>query len=217
MAEINLLDTHPDFSRDVESRFKLITPEHKKIAREYGKEFFDGDRLFGYGGYKYDGRWVKIVERFRDHYGLTGESSVLDVGCAKGFMLHDFMKVIPGIKVAGIDISQYATQNAMEGVKPYVKIGDARDLPFPDKSFDLVISLTTVHNLHLEDCKMALREIQRVSRKHAFITVDSWRNEIERDRLFKWVLTGYVMMSTDDWKKLFEEVGYTGDYYWFIA
>ncbi len=217
MAEINLLDTFPNLNRDVEERFRQITEEHKRIAREFGKEFFDGDRLVGYGGYKYDGRWVKIVERFRDHYGLTGESSVLDVGCAKGFMLYDFMKIIPGIKVAGVDTSQYAIENAMEDIKPYVAIGDARNLPFPDKSFDLVVSITTVHNLHLEECKQALREIQRVSRKHAFITVDSWRNEVEHDRLLKWVLTGYMFMSTDDWKRLFEEVGYTGDYYWFIA
>ena len=217
MAEINLLDTYPNLDRDVESRFKLITPEHKRIAREFGKEFFDGDRLVGYGGYKYDGRWVKIAERFRDHYGLTRESSVLDVGCAKGFMLHDFMKVIPGIMVAGVDISEYAINNAMEDIEPYVMIGDARKLPFPDKSFDLVISITTVHNLHLEDCKQAVREIQRVSRKNAFVTIDSWRNSIEENRLRKWVLTGYTMMSTDDWKKLFKEVGYTGDYYWFIA
>ncbi len=217
MAEINLLDTYPNLNRDVEARFKLITPEHKRIAREFGKDFFDGDRLVGYGGYKYDGRWVKIVERFKGHYGLTAESSVLDVGCAKGFMLHDFMKVIPGIKVAGVDISEYAIDNAMEDVEPYVMIGNAKKLPFLDNSFDLVISITTVHNLHLKECKMALREIQRVSRKNAFITVDSWRNEIEQDRLAKWVLTGYTMMSTGNWKKLFEEVGYTGDYYWFIA
>ena len=141
----------------------------------------------------------------------------MDVGCAKGFMLHDFMKVIPGIMVAGVDISEYAINNAMEDIEPYVMIGDARKLPFPDKSFDLVISITTVHNLHLEECKQAVREIQRVSRGNAFITVDSWRDSIEEDRLRKWVLTGYTMMGTDDWKKLFKEVGYTGDYYWFIA
>ena len=217
MAEINLLDTYPNLNRDVEARFALITEEHKRIAKQFGKDFFDGDRLVGYGGYKYDGRWLKVAEKFRDHCGLTGESSVLDVGCAKGFMLHDFMKVIPGIKVAGVDVSEYAIANAMEDIKPYVIIADAKNLPFPDKSFDLVISITTLHNLPLEECKQAIREVQRVSRGHAFITLDSWRNDVERDRLFKWVLTGVTLMSTDDWKRLFAEVGYTGDYYWFIA
>lgn len=216
MPEINLLNTYPSINRDVEGRFKLITDEHHKIARKFGKDFFDGDRLVGYGGYKYDGRWVSVVERFRDHYGLTSKSSVLDVGCAKGFMLHDFMQVIPGIKVAGIDISKYAIDNAMEAVKPFVSIANAKNLPFEDKSFDLVISITTIHNLPLKKCKQAIREVQRVSKKHAFITLDAYRNNLERERMKMWNLTALTYMSVEDWKRLFAEVGYTGDYYWFI-
>jgi len=216
MAEINLLNTYPKADRDVEGRFRQITEEHHKIARQFGKEFFDGDRLVGYGGYKYDGRWVSVVERFRDYYGLTPESGVLDVGCAKGFMLHDLRQVIPGIRVAGVDISQYAIENAMEDVKPFARAADAKELPFPDKSFDLVISITTIHNLPIGECKQALREVMRVSRKHSFITLDSWRNEEERQRMEMWNLTALTYMSVNDWVKLFTEVGYTGDYYWFI-
>ncbi|MFH2018973.1 MAG: class I SAM-dependent methyltransferase [bacterium] len=216
MTEVNLLDTYPNINRDVEGRFKQITEEHHRIARQFGQEFFDGDRLVGYGGYKYDGRWVSVVERFRDHYGLTSGSNVLDVGCAKGFMLHDFQKIIPGIKVAGVDISEYAITNAMPSVKRFMLARDAKELPFASKSFDLVISITTLHNLPLEECKQAICEVQRVSRKHAFITLDSWHNEVERDRMEKWNLTARTFMSVEDWKKLFNEVGYTGDYYWFI-
>ena len=131
-------------------------------------------------------------------------------------MLCDFMKVIPGIRVAGVDISEYAIANAMEDVKPYVCVANASDLPFENKSFDLVISITTIHNLPLNECKRAIREVQRVSNKHAFITLDSWRNEIERDRMEKWNLTALTYMHVDVWKRLFDEVGYTGDYYWFI-
>ncbi len=214
--EINLLETSPKIDRDVEGRFKQITDEHHRIARQFGKAFFDGDRLVGYGGYKYDGRWMKVAETLRDYYGLTSKSSVLDVGCAKGFMLYDFMHIIPGIKIAGIDISQYAIDRVPKEVRPFVQTADAKKLPFPDKSFDLVISITTLHNLPLEECKQSLREVMRVSKKHAFITLDSWRNEIERDRMEKWNLTALTYMSVDDWKKLFAEVGYTGDYYWFI-
>ncbi len=198
MAEINLLNTYPSINRDVEGRFKLITEEDHRIAREFGREFFDGSRLRGYGGYVYDGRWKSVVERFRDYYGLTPESSVLD------------------IKVAGIDISQYAIDNAMESIKPFVRVANAKELPFPDKSFDLVISITTIHNLPLEGCKQALKEVMRVSRKHAFITLDSYHDEVERDRMEKWNLTALTYMSVEDWKQLFAEVGYTGDYYWFI-
>lgn len=216
MAEINLLDTYPNINRDVEGRFKQITDEDRRIAKQFGREFFDGHRNMGYGGYKYDGRWVKVAERFRDHYGLNSQSSVLDIGCAKGFMLHDFMQVLPGIKVAGLDISEYAIENAIENVKPYVMVANARDLPFPDKSFDLVISITTLHNLPLEELKRALREIERVRKQHAFITLDAYRDAREKRRMEMWNMTAQTLMSVNEWKRLFEEVGYTGDYYWFI-
>jgi ubiquinone/menaquinone biosynthesis C-methylase UbiE len=96
-------------------------------------------------------------------------------------------------------------------------VGNAKELPFDDNSFDLVISINTVHNLPFEECKQALREIQRVTRKSAFVTMDAWRNEEERERMLKWNLTALTYMSVEDWERLFDEVGYQGDYYWFIA
>jgi SAM-dependent methyltransferase len=216
--EINLLDLYPRSKRPIEERGKLVTEEHRAVARKFGKEYFDGERLYGYGGYGYHPRfWQETVKRFRDYYTLPRNAAVLDVGCGKGFMLHDFKQLMPDIRIAGIDISEYAYQNAMDTVKPVLRVGDAKALPYPDNSFDLVISINTVHNLPLAECKQALREIQRVSRRHSFITVDAWRTEKERERLMKWNLTALTYMHVDDWKKLFEEVGYTGDYYWFIA
>lgn len=216
--EINLLDLYPRSKRPIEERGKLVTEEHRKIARQFGKEYFDGDRLYGYGGYSYHPRfWKATVQRFRDYYRLVEDASVLDVGCAKGFMLHDFKELMPKLTIAGIDISEYAIEHAIETVKPFLRVGNAKELPYPDNSFDLVISINTVHNLALEECKQALREIQRVSRVHTFITVDAWRTEEERKRMMKWNLTALTYMHVDDWKKIFVEVGYTGDYYWFIA
>lgn len=218
MAEINLMDLYPRSRRPIEERSKLITPEHRRIAREFGAEFFDGERLYGYGGYRYDPRfWQATVRRFRDYYRLADDAAILDVGCGKGFMLHDFLELMPGARVAGIDISSYAIENAIETVKPFLRIGDAQSLPYPDRSFDLVISINTVHNLPVEECKTALREIQRVSRAHAFVVVDAWRTEAERERLLKWNLTALTYFHVDDWKHLFDEVGYTGDYHWFVA
>jgi SAM-dependent methyltransferase len=217
-AEINLLDRYPRSKRPIEERARLVTDEHRLVARRFGKDFFDGDRLFGYGGYHYHPRfWQETVRRFRDHYRLAADASVLDVGCGKGFMLHDFKELMPRATVAGIDLSAYAVENALPSVKPFLQVGCASALPFPDQSFDLVISINTIHNLPLGGCKQALREIRRVSRRHAFITVDAWRNEVEHERLLKWVLTALTYMHVDDWKALFTEVGYTGDYYWFIA
>ena len=218
MAEINLLDLYPRSKRPIEERGKLITEEYREVARQFGKEYFDGERLYGYGGYHYHPRfWQATVKRFRDYYQLAEDAGVLDVGCAKGFMLHDFKELMPNLTIAGIDISEYAIENAIETIKPFLRVGSAKGLPYDEGSFDLVISINTVHNLPLEECKQALREIQRVSRKHAFITVDAWRTEEERERLMKWNLTALTYMHVNDWKGLFAEVGYTGDYYWFIA
>ncbi len=216
--EVNLLDMYPRSKRPIEERGTLITDEHRKVARQFGKEFFDGERLYGYGGYSYHPRfWQATVKRFRDYYQLAENADVLDIGCAKGFMLHDFKELMPDLTVAGVDISQYAIEHAAETVRPFLRVGNARELPYGDNSFDLVISINTTHNLPLEACKQALREVQRVSRAHAFITVDAWRNEAERERMLKWNLTALTYMHVDDWKTLFAEVGYTGDYYWFIA
>lgn len=216
MAEINLLDEYPKLDRDVEARFREVTPEDIRVAKEFGKDFFDGPRIRGYGGYKYDGRWVKVAEKFAKHYGLTSDSVILDIGCAKGFLMHDFQLVLPGVTVIGIDVSQYALDKAMPDVKKWCLHGNARDLPFPGDFFDFVVSLATVHNLPREECKQALSEIQRVSRGKAFITVDAYRNDVEKDRLKKWVLTAETYMHVDEWKEFFAEAGYTGDYYWFI-
>ena len=215
MPEINLL-LLPNLNRDVEWRFRNLTDKQREIARQFGWEFFDGDRLWGYGGYVYDSRWIKIVERFRDYYDLTSDSSVLDVGCAKGFMLYSFRNIVPGIKIAGIDISSYALGEAPSDVKPFLKLGNAKDLPFPDQFFDLVISINTVHNLELLECKKAIAEIERVKKKHAFLVLDSYRNSEEEDRMRKWNITGKTILSVDEWCELFKEVGYSGDYYWFI-
>jgi len=239
MAEINLLDSY--FSpkrRSIEDRGRMrlaggkrlaaaggldnttILLEHKmlSIARQFGKEYFDGDRLYGYGGYYYDPRfWTETVKKIHAYYQLPQNASVLDVGCAKGFMLYDFKRLFPDLGVSGIDISQYAYDNALPGIKPFIRIANARELPYLDNSFDLVISINTIDHLPLDECVQALREIQRVSRKNAFISVHAWRNEEEREALLKWNLTALTYMHTDDWKKLFSEVGYTGDYWWFIA
>jgi len=215
--EINLLNTHPVTKRDYDQRAKEKSAEIITIAKQFGKDFFDGDRKCGYGGYKYDGRWKAVAQKMKDYYRLAEDCAILDIGCAKGFLLHDFKELMPNCTVAGIDVSEYAIENAMTSVKPYLKVASAETLPYPDKSFDLVISINSIHNLSLEPLKTALKEIERVSREHSYITVDAWRNEEERENLYKWVLTAETMMHVDDWKKLFDEVGYTGDYWWFIA
>lgn len=214
MVEIDLLDTYPKIHRPIDHRAEA-SAEDRILARRFGREYFDGTRQQGYGGYRYDGRWKPVVRRFRDYYGLDGNSSILDVGCAKGFMLHDFLEEIPGVTVAGLDISEYVLANAMETVRPFLCLGSADALPFPDKSFDLVISIATIHNLDLEGVKAALREMERVSRRHKFLKVGAYRNEEEKVRLERWNVVAKTFLYTHQWQALFAEVGYTGDYTWF--
>lgn len=216
MAEIDLLVDYPKPKRNLEERAGGKNEEDVRIARQFGRGFFDGPRSQGYGGYKDWTRWVPVVKRIINHYNLGPEASILDVGCAKGFTLFGFLQVLPTLKIAGVDVSEYAIENAPESVKPYLKIANAKELPYPDKSFDFVISINTVHNLDLEDCKKAIKEIERVKKSFAFITVDAYRDEKEKERMIMWNLTAQTILSVDDWKKLFTEVGYTGDYYWFI-
>ncbi len=215
--EIDLLAKYPKSNRNVDERGLEKTDKDREIARRFGKEFFDGDRRNGYGGFNYNSKfWEPVVPDFQKYFSLNSKSSVLDVGCAKGFMIYDISKLIPGITVKGIDISDYAIENAILEVKDKVQVADAKNLPFEDNSFDVVISINTVHNLEIDECGIALREIERVSRGKSFITVDAFRNEQEKERMFAWNLTGRTIMSTRDWKILFDKVGYTGDYYWFI-
>lgn len=211
-----LMRNYPKIKRNISDRKSNITDQDRQKARNFGKDFFDGERRYGYGGYKYDGRWIPVVKDFIDYYNLDNSSSILDIGAGKGFMIKDFKDALPNSYVRGIDISEYSVQNSMQEIKDFMSVGNAKKLEFDDKSFDLVISINTVHNLPLEECKFALKEISRVSKKHSFIIVDSWNNKDEEFRMKSWNLTALTYMSADNWKKLFREVGYEGDYDWFI-
>ncbi len=214
--EVDLLKNYPRAKRNLDERAEQKTEQDRAIARKFGKDFFDGDRRHGYGGFSYQPRfWQPVIPTFQEFYQLTKSSSVLDVGCAKGFMLFDFTNLIPGIGVRGVDVSQYAIENSLPSVKPFLSVASALELPFEDKEFDLGISINTVHNLEVSDCGKALLELQRVS-KRSYITVDAYRNDEEKERMYKWNLTAKTIMHADEWKAFFREIGYVGDYYWFI-
>jgi ubiquinone/menaquinone biosynthesis C-methylase UbiE len=215
MGELNLLEAYPRAKRNIAER-STATPEDRALAKKFGKEYFDGTRNQGYGGYKYDGRWKPIARRMAEHYGLKPGDSVLDVGSGKGFLLHDLLEAVPGLRVAGIDISEYGVANTMEDVKPFVQVANARSLPYPDRSFDLVLAINVIHNLKGDDLIKAIKELERVSRKHKYVIVDSYRTEEEREKVMSWVLTAETILDTKGWAALFKKAGYTGDYFWFM-
>lgn len=186
--------------------------ECMKIARKYGKDFFDGDRRHGYGGYKYDGRWESVAKRLIEIYNLKDDAKILDIGCGKGFLLYEFMKLLPNAKVTGFDVSSYAIENAKEEVKGHLFCHKAQSLlPFRDNEFDLVLSFTTLHNLPVNELKSSLREIERVGRQK-FIVVEGYRNELELFNLQCWAFTCESFYRDSEWEWLFNEFGYTGDY-----
>ena len=215
--EIDLLINYPKAKRDLTKRLENKTEEVRAIARKFDKEFFDGDRKFGYGGFSYNSRyWSKVVEDFTNHYNLNEKSKILDVGCAKGFMLLDFFKLNHKFDLHGIDISNYAINNSVLEIKEKLKVANATKLPYEDNYFDLVISINTIHNLDKIDCAKALNEISRVSKKYSCITVDAYNNDEEKERMFAWNLTAKTIMSVNQWKNFFKENKYKGDYFWFI-
>lgn len=211
-SELDLMRLYPKPKNRMTERPE-ITDEDREISRRFGFDYFDGDRRHGYGGFGYHPRfWTDTVDLFTTHYGLSDDSAILDVGCGKGFMLKDFSLRLPGATLAGVDISSYAIEHSDPDVVDLVRVGDAADLPFPDDSFDLVISINTVHNLDRDGCLRAFAEIQRVSRGNAFVMVDGWKNAEEQELLQRWVLTARTMLSAEDWLVLMAEAGYEGDY-----
>ena len=214
MAYIDFLSAlHKRTKRDYLGRVNEFSKaEAAKVAKKFGAEYWDGDRKFGYGGYKYDGRWYTVADAMAKHYGLKAGDRILDVGCGKAFLLYEFTQAVPGVEVRGLDISPYAVEHAKEEVRPFLEVGDANQLPFEDHSFDLVISINTLHNLYCFDLDKALREIERVGKEHKYMVVESYRNEEEKANLLYWQLTCESFCTPSEWQWWFDRCGYTGDY-----
>jgi len=214
MAYLEFLDqVHRSTKRDYLSRVMAgDKAEFARLARKFDVDYWDGSRNTGYGGYHYDGRWLPVAKRMAAHYGVKAGDRVLDVGCGKGFLLHEFTQAVPGVQVSGLDISRYALAHAKPEVASFLTQGDAASLPFPDKSFDLVVSINTLHNLQLPELESALREIERVGRRHKYVLMDSYRTEEEKVNLTYWQLTCECFFTPKEWEWVFEKAGYSGDY-----
>ncbi len=184
-----------------------------KRARKFEFDYWDGKRSFGYGGYKYiPGRWTKVAKKLIKKYKLKNTSSVLDVGCGKGFLLYEMKKILPGLRVKGFDVSKYGLKNAKQEIKKYLFRHDARKkLPFKKNSFDLVMTFACLHNLKLPSLINSLKEIERVGKKK-YVMVEGYRNESELFNLQCWALTAECFFDDNEWKWIFNNAGYRGDY-----
>jgi sporadic carbohydrate cluster protein (TIGR04323 family) len=212
--EINFLEAYQ--KKTQRNYIERVTSHDKAecaaIAKQWGPDYWDGARQHGYGGYKYDGRWAPIAQDIAKHYGLKAGDKILDIGCGKAFLLHEFMQAVPGVEVAGLDISEYGVANAKEEVRPYLKVGNCTQLPWPDGHFDFVYSILTFHNLQVQDMKKAVQEMQRVGKGKKWFCTESYRNEREKVNLLYWQLTCESFYRPEAWKFLLDEWGYDGDY-----
>jgi protein-L-isoaspartate(D-aspartate) O-methyltransferase len=186
--------------------------EIAEVAIQFGRDYWDGDRKHGYGGYRYDGRWRPVAEQMVAHYGLQPGMRILDVGCGKAFLLYELTQVLPGVEIAGLDISPYALENAKPEVQPFLQVGTAAQLPYADGSFDFVYSINTLHNLFIYDLWPALRELERASRGARYLCVEAYRNEREKVNLLYWQLTCRAFHTPEEWEFIFQQTGYTGDF-----
>jgi SAM-dependent methyltransferase len=216
MAEIDLLRALPRIKRNIQKRKEAKDPAVVAISRQYGEMYFDGPRDYGYGGYRYDGRWLPVARDIIAHFGLKPGMRALDVGCAKGFLVKDLMLACPGLEVFGLDVSLYALMHAEKEVIGRLHLGTAERLPFPDNSFDCVLCLNTVHNFPRPRAIKVMQEIQRTSAGRAFVQVDSYHTPEQKEIFESWVLTADFYDYPQGWVELFKEAGYTGDYYWTI-
>jgi len=182
------------------------------VAKQWGYDYWDGERRYGYGGYSYDGRWRVVAESMARHYGLKAGDCILDIGCGKGFLLYEFTQAVPGVEVAGIDISAYGIENAKEEIRPFLRVGSCDILPWPDGHFDFVYSLNVFHNLRNFELNSALREMQRVGKKNKYVCVESYRTEAEKVNLMCWQLTCATFHTPEEWRWAFGQAGYDGDF-----
>ena len=214
MAEINFLTkyqkaTKRDYIKRVLDGDKAACA---KVAKKWGKDYWDGNRKYGYGGYHYDGRWRPIAEDMVKHFDLKSGDKVLDIGCGKAFLLYELTQVVQGIEIHGLDISKYGIAHSKEEIRKHLKLGDCTSLPWKDNSFDFVYSINTFHNLEVFGLEKAIKEMQRVSKSKAWLCVESYRNEIEKANLLYWQITCMSFYNTEEWRWLFEEWSYQGDY-----
>jgi len=217
MAEVDFMSVlHKSTTRDYLAR--VNDPEYPKekaaeLAKKYDFDYWDGDRRICYGGYKYmHGRWEKVADAMVKYYNLKPNSKILDIGCGKGYLLYDFLKVLPNSEVFGLDLSKYAIENSKPEVKNLLTYGNAINIPWPDNYFDLVISINTLHCLPAYDLDLALREMERVGKENKYLCVESYRNEQEKVNLLYWQVTCEAINSPAEWQWWFQNSGYKGDY-----
>jgi len=203
------------------NRKSKIKKKGRSILNKYNawkldKSYYDGNRNDGYGGFKYDARWLKILPKIIKKYKLSNNSKILDLGCKKGFIMKDLKILLPEAKVWGIEDHVYPIKKAEKEIKSKIILSKYYKIPFKKNHFDLVIGFSSIYKYNFHDVIKIIKEIKRVSKK-SFFTVASYSSEKEKVIFDNWTLLGTTILSKKDWKKLFKILDYKGDYYFTTA
>ena len=217
MKEIDFMSSlHKSTKRDYLKRVNdPIYPKHKaaELAKKFDYDYWDGDRRVCYGGYKYlEGRWEKVAKKMSEFYKLPKKAKILDIGCGKGYLLYDFLKILPDAEIYGLDVSHYAVENSKQEIRENLLVGNACDLPYEDDFFDLVISINTLHCLEAPNLFRSLKEVERVGKSNKYICVESYRSELEKANLLYWQVSCEAFNTPSEWLWWFNLGGYSGDY-----
>lgn len=217
MKEIDFMSSlHKSTKRDYLKRVNdPIYPKHKaaELAKKFDYDYWDGDRRVCYGGYKYlEGRWEKVAKKISEFYKLPKKAKILDIGCGKGYLLYDFLKILPDAEIYGLDVSHYAVENSKQEIRENLLVGNACDLPYEDNFFDLVISINTLHCLEAPNLFRSLKEVERVGKSNKYICIESYRNELEKANLLYWQVSCEAFNTPSEWLWWFNLGGYSGDY-----
>ncbi len=214
MKEFNLVSNlHKKTKRNYLERMINQKINCMDVAKKYDERYWDGNRKYGYGGYKYiPGRWTGVAKKLIKKFKLTNNSKILDIGCGKAYLLYEIKKILPNCKVYGFDISKYAIAKAHSSIRKNLYVYDAKKkLKYRKKYFDLIISIGCLHNLEINYLKNCIEEIERIG-KNKYILVESYRNNKELFDLQCWALTCESFFSKREWIWLFKEFKYSGLY-----
>jgi ubiquinone/menaquinone biosynthesis C-methylase UbiE len=210
MPYLKIEYTKPTNKRLIVTKKRSII--NKIIAWERGKEYYDGKRINGYGGFKYDGRWKKILPKLIKRYNLKKGSKVLDLGCKKGFLLKDLKDLVPGIKIYGIEDHNYPLKNSMKDIRKYLHKSDYFDLPYKNNLFDAVFAFHCIYRANFGDTLNTIKEIKRVTKKNSYITLGAYHDKKGKELYDQWGILSTTHLNVKDWKKILKYLKYKGDY-----
>ena len=218
MKKISLFE---NYSKNINQRLlyrnarELIS--NKYIASLKGKDFYDGHRDQGMGGYKYDKRWSNVAFKLVEFFKLDNNSKILLVNAAKGYLLYELKKILPKAEIYGLEESKYAISKSKKEIKKYMMFHEGYKISFKNNYFDFIFAPGYIYEFSLKDIIKSLQELKRVSlnKKNIYITLGSYFNMSSFNKMKHWSLLGTTILKENEWEYILKKLNYKG-YYEFV-